>query len=711
MAFSILNLFKRKAKEEAVVEPEPAPRPVEKSSSARLSKTVMPNSTRTVTPQDSMSAPIAQPQSHMAVMPAPAAPRTVAFAPSEPPKPAGLPPAVAVQLEPTVERAVALELADIVGQMPEGWVRPLKGDEPTRRILLKAAELERGMASGKPSVAISSIYQQAPEIFTRTVKPSDTARVMLPFGKVLDQFTALHVRSDQRPEMAVPQVETPFLKVTTEDSERFGIAATPIAPPSVRVEPATAETLAAAEPEALIREKVAPAAPQRISIPLHPGSNGNGNGNGNGSAPAAPRPAAIPATLPPGPAEPAAPTRIPFKLSPTGTGVPATERVPASSGPPVPKSSPSPTASAPARIPFKLGANNGAAANGAATNGAAKKGEPWITKESFDADPAPQLSVMPPPAASTEVSGPMISLALRPIFMSLPPFQLLGDPSDLPDEARVELPFSIVEPQLVTGRVTITPEQFAAGLPEEFRTLFNPTDSAATVSLPLQEVLKNLPTTSLRMRDDQEEQEQGSAFATPFSAKAEEDAKRLKVAAAPIAKPTVVEPAAPAPAPTPAPAPIEPPRVLPAPAPIALTPAAAAKTPRPELQLAPNTDEALDAKSVVAEVGKMPGVKGCAIIFGDGLSLAGDLPEEFKADGLAAMAPALMQKVAHHMGDSQLGALRAMTLTCANAAITFLTHNDLCLAALHSKEELSVDVRERLASIVQELSQTYSQPA
>ena len=45
--------------------------------------------------------------------------------------------------------------------------------------------------------------------------------------------------------------------------------------------------------------------------------------------------------------------------------------------------------------------------------------------------------------------------------------------------------------------------------------------------LPLHEVLKNLPTTSLRMRDDQEEQDLGATIATPFSAKAEEDAKRF----------------------------------------------------------------------------------------------------------------------------------------------------------------------------------------
>lgn len=696
MAFSLLNIFKRKSKDEPAAAPAPAPRAaVEKASGERLSKTVTPNATRTVTPRESSyggSSSAMAATMPASVTPGPAVPRTVAFGPSEPSKPAGLPPAVAVQLEPTVERAVALELGEIVGQMPQGWVRGLQDDEANRRVLLKAAELERGMASGKPSVAIASIYEQVPEIFTRSVTPSETARVMLPFGKVLEQFTALHVRSDQRPEMAVPQVETPFLKVTAEDSERFGVAPTPIAPPSVRVEPATADSLAAAEPEGL-REKIVQGAPPaafplRVPVPA--------NGSGGGLATAAPVARDTPAAAP----APAAPARIPFKLTPNGTGVPATERVPASAGSPVPTSLPK--AGAPARIPFKIGAPSETART---------KADGWITKESFDAENTPAVPVSAPApafATATDDTGVKISLALRPIFENLPPFQVVGDPTDVPSDARVEFPFALVESQLASGRVTLTPEQFAAALPEAYRQLFNPGDSAATVSLPLQEVLKNLPSASLRMRDDQEEQEQGSGFATPFSAKAEEDAKRLKVAATPVAKP-VAQPVAPAPV---APAA---PRVLSAPQPVAPVPLAVipnvAKGNRTELQIALDTDDELDPKGVVAHIGKMPGVKGCAIIFADGLSLAGNLPAEFNTEGLSAMAPALMQKIENHMGDSKLGALRAMTISCANAAVTFLTHNNLCLAALHAKEELASDVRDRLAVAVQQLSKTYSHPA
>src|SRR5205085_9285653 len=109
--------------------------------------------------------------------------------------------------------------------------------------------------------------------------------------------------------------------------------------------------------------------------------------------------------------------------------------------------------------------------------------------------------------------------------------------------------------QLASGRVSVTAKVFEVSLPVSFRGLFKAGEGAMDVALPLQEVLKNLPTTSLRMREDQEEQEAGQNFATPFSAKAEEDAKRFNVAGTtdttlPVTPPTAVEEAQIAAAPT-----------------------------------------------------------------------------------------------------------------------------------------------------------------
>jgi predicted regulator of Ras-like GTPase activity (Roadblock/LC7/MglB family) len=622
MTIPFLSLFKKvkdqalAKKERSVAAPKPVA-PLEKPSSERFSKTVMPNVTRTWPPQD----------------PIEMAARSSALG--------GLPPTVALALEPMVERVISLELADVAAQMPADYIKPIESIDGTRRILLKASEVERGMASGKPAVSLATIYQQVPEIFLHSIAPTDQAQVQLPFKKVLEQFTSLQVRSDQERHQAVPQVETPFLKVTLEDNSRFGTTIEAVETsdlPPVRVEPATAEAFAAAEPEAA--------------------------GNGCAQHPRRENTSAMP-------------TRIPFKLSPNGTGGPAPESVPASSGPSVPTSFPS--APAPTRIPFKMTAPS---------DDLLPKHEPWLTAESLAA--SAETPVAPATESKAEVK---ITLALKPILQGLPPFQLGGDPGSVPAEAQIELPSSLIEPQLAAGRITVTPEVFAAGLPAEYRSLFK-AGEAADVMLPLDEVLRNLPAASLRMRDDQEEQEAGANFATPFSAKAEEDAKRFNIAGTAAAKP-IVTPVAAVEEAQAAAAPVREPFDL---------------LPRNPLQVALDTDEKLDAKGVVAHVNKLAGVKACALMFGDGLSLAGSLPAEYETEGLCAMAPSLMQRIEKHMVETKLGALRGMTLSCVKGAVTFFMHENLCLAALHASGDLASEVREKLTSVVHELSRKYSHP-
>jgi predicted regulator of Ras-like GTPase activity (Roadblock/LC7/MglB family) len=142
--------------------------------------------------------------------------------------------------------------------------------------------------------------------------------------------------------------------------------------------------------------------------------------------------------------------------------------------------------------------------------------------------------------------------------------------------------------------------------------------------------------------------------------------------------------------------------------PVKLPPPPKERTP---LQKALQTEQPVEPKMVVAYVEKMDGLEGCAIMFGDGLNLAGQLPESYQADGLCAMAPSLMQRIENHMVETKLGPLRGMTLSCSSASITFFMHDNLCLAALHKGGSLAPDVRERLDGIVLELSKTYSQPA
>jgi predicted regulator of Ras-like GTPase activity (Roadblock/LC7/MglB family) len=664
LTIPFLSFFK-KVKDQAMAKKEgPAAEakpmaPLQKPSSDRLSKTVMPNATRTLPPQDPFEM-AARSSALGGQMPGPSGGSSTApsgvipFGPAAP-RQRELPPAVALALEPRVERVISLDLGDVAAQIPGDYIKPIESIDGTRRILLKASEVERGMASGKPAVSLATIYQQVPEIFLRSVAASDEAQVQLPFEKVLEQFTRLQVRSDQERHQAVPQVETPFLQVTLEDNSRFGttIEAVETADlPPVRIEPPTAEAFAAAEPEAATNG----------FIQHRPSEKTSGS-----------------------------PTRIPFKLSPNGTGGLAPESVPASSGPSVPISFPS--APEPTRIPFKMTAPS---------DDLRPKDEPWLTAESLAASAEAPVAASPEaeaetPAAPLAESKPevKIALALRPILQALPPFQLSGDPGSVPAETLVELPFSLIEPQLASGRISLTPAVFLSALPEEFRGFFKAGEGAGDVLLPLHDVLKNLPTASLRMRDDQVEQEAGANFATPFSAKAEEDAKRFNIAGPAAAKPTVMPVAVPLPETPAAAAPVRKPFDL---------------LPRNPLQVALETDEKLDAKGVVAEVNKFAGVKACALMFGDGLSLAGSLPAEYETDGLCAMAPSLMQRIENHMVETKLGALRGMTLACAKGSVTFFMHENLCLAALHASDELGAEVRGKLTRIVHELSRKYSHP-
>ncbi|HEV2806404.1 MAG TPA: hypothetical protein VGW57_15880 [Chthoniobacterales bacterium] len=697
MTIPFLSYFKKNKGSEAVVKEappaKPVPPPVEKPSSERFSKTVMPNATRTLPPQDPFEM-AARSTALGGQMPTVAtAPRTISFQPSSPATNGhDLPPAVALAISPQVERVISLELADVVAQMPAGYLKPAESIDGSRRVLVKASEVEKGMATGQPTVSLGTVYQQVPEIFVRKVDPSDASQLKLPFAKVLEQFANLQVRGDQEQHLAVPQVETPFLKVAVEDSSEFGTTMEPlemhVGPlPSVRIQPATAEAFAAAEPEA------ASEAIKKMSAA--PATNG------------------------------AAPKRIPFKFSPNGTDAPAPESVPASSGPSVPNLSPpsapvssgpaieapaavsappeKPAAAAPApvRIPFKM------APAPVLEEEPKPKPEPWLTKESLS-EPS-QAAEQPKTTAAAEeptrTAEVKIALPLLPILKGLPPMQLTGDPSCVPADVRLELPFALIEPQLASGRVSVTAKVFEVSMPVSFRGLFQAGAGAVDVSLPLQEVLKNLPAASLRMRDDQEEQEAGQNFATPFSAKAEEDAKRFNVPATPVAKPEPTAAAIPD-----ASAAAEAPAVPEEETTDAAEEKKTVRSLRTPLQVALDTDEKLDAKGVVARVNKIPGVKACAILFGDGLALAGGLPAELETDGLCAMAPSLMQRVENHLVDTKLGPLRGMTLSCVKGAITFYMHENLCLAAQHADLDLPAETRDRLSRIVHELSRKYSHP-
>jgi len=713
MTIPFLDLV-RKAKEKFEAKRRPAglaplPSVQDKPESDKLAKRVMPYAVRTMTPEPSAPALAAS-----AI-----ATRRISVTRPSAGAPLDLGPRVGVSVDPRGERTLSLALSDVIAEMPNGYLKPHESLDTSRRITLKAAEVEKGLAAGRPSISIAAIYQQAPEIFLHTVQPSDTAVVMLPAKKVIDELSHLRVREDQTAEPIMAQVETPFLKMMVEESAKFG---TTLAPFTTTELPPLPEPVSRA-PAAAEPAPVAAIRPPPTSWPVQP-------------PPVAP---ATSRTIPPPRIQteptrdgsmaritsvaPSAPAENKLEKSlPIGTGGPAFPRVPASSGPPVPPAAP--PAAAPTRIPFQMPPSAVPPKVAAQT--------PAPTPPTTTAPVQETPKVVPVAAPVERTQEPMVVLPLCPILASLPPMQIAGDVTSVPADAKISFRMALIAPQLATGKVTIPPKDFHTALPEQYRGLFLPDIVEAPVQLSLPDVLANLPGDSLRMREDQEVTTPDETFETPFSAKAKEDAERFaqgrKTAlpsAAASSKPEVPKAETPK---------IELPKVAEAEVPkvrapdlqipkvaapkidaakvelsapvdafrVAMGPAAKWETAKPA-EGAPK----FEAKAAIALACALPGVASCSVIFSDGLIIAGNIPDEMHMEGLSAMAPTMLQKLQKHMSETQLGPLSSMTVHGEKSPVTFFGAGDLCLTAVHNGVELSAESRRELGRITQELSRTY----
>jgi len=633
MTIPFLDLFKKLTGRSAPVTNEPAAAPppvraVKKPASERLSKTVLPHATRSFSPPDPFRGAGDTTSARTSTPPLELGARRITTLTPKP-KSSRLPPALARALEPKLERAISLRIADFIDGVPAGYIKPVEILDTAALVSLKASEIEKGMPDKNPTISLSSLYQQVPEIFLRGVLPDDDTRVALPYEKVLGQFKTAHVREDQMRDPTVPQLDTPILKATIQDSERFGTKIEPIETsslPRVPMKPATAESIAAAEPEATVQQTTKSTSSGHPVISLY-------------------SPELKPKSEPPGPG----PTglKIPFDTSPNGTGASASERVPASSGPPVP--TPLPLTPELAKVPFHPPAEK-------------PKAPPTKTEV------APLATKLELASAPAKDETP-ITLSLKVVLQNLPRFQLNGDVSAVSAEDRLTLPLRLIETQLASGRVSISPDVFQAALPEKHRDLFEIDEAKTPVALPLEEVLKNLPATILKLRDDQEGFALDTDFETPFSIKAKEDAQRFAVGKA------------------------------------TEQPAVEAK-----IDVTPAGEKRIDPKEVVAQASALAGVKACAITFSDGLSLAGELPEKIAAQGLCAMAPAILERIAQHVRETKLGSLVAVTIYTSGSALSFFAQRNICMTALHAEGSLPPQTRTQIAELVEKLSRTYAQP-
>jgi predicted regulator of Ras-like GTPase activity (Roadblock/LC7/MglB family) len=341
---------------------------------------------------------------------------------------------------------------------------------------------------------------------------------------------------------------------------------------------------------------------------------------------------------------------------------------------------------------------------------------------------------------------------------NLPAFQLAGELPEIGDDNFIELPYSVIEPQLASGRVAIEPKLFHGAIPEKFRQLFVVDTAGTPVLVPLQEVLQHLPSAALKMREDQEHDEAIDQFETPFSFHAKEDQKRFGKgnleSGTPTEgdKPTATTAAEPMPV-TAAPeipkekvsetAQAESTTAVPPVSDVNPTPEHAADVAKPsasvEVEKQPVEAKAEEkktadqpppaapatvapektvaeaaaksnAKEFVLRVSCLPGVSGCSIGFADGLMMAGNLPPNLGADGLCAMAPSVLQKVEKHMPGTDLGTFTSMTLHCTKSPLSFFMQGNVCLTVLHTDQNLEPVTQEQLVEMTRELAQTFAQP-
>ena len=147
-------------------------------------------------------------------------------------------------------------------------------------------------------------------------------------------------------------------------------------------------------------------------------------------------------------------------------------------------------------------------------------------------------------------------------------------------------------------------------------------------------------------------------------------------------------------------------------APVRPAPTPAANLQDSALQSLFMTEDELDAKSIVRLVSALPGLEGCAVMFEDGLQLAGNFPAESDMEGFSAMAPPFFKRSRNFTGEINLGALHALTLYTERGLVSFFMHEHICLSVRHSSGRgFLPGVREKLEAVTRELARMYATAA
>ena len=274
-----------------------------------------------------------------------------------------------------------------------------------------------------------------------------------------------------------------------------------------------------------------------------------------------------------------------------------------------------------------------------------------------------------------------IKVRLEPVLTDFPPeLETPSIRSLVGTQAEVALPWGLIQSQLVHGRVVIPAEIFCRGLPSDLKPHFAAIDSATEIPIPLREIFVHLPAEAIKLRDDQETDGPEETIPTPFTAHAEEDAKRFREIPA-IATPLANE------APPPK---IEPPRI-------------AFESDSERLQSLFLTDEPLDLTKTIQKVAELPGLKACMLSTINGLKLAGGLEDPDREKAISAFLPHLFQHTRSNLEELRAGALETITLSYRLQQLSTFVQGELCLTVFHDHRPFKPGVREKIQAVISEL--------
>jgi predicted regulator of Ras-like GTPase activity (Roadblock/LC7/MglB family) len=275
-----------------------------------------------------------------------------------------------------------------------------------------------------------------------------------------------------------------------------------------------------------------------------------------------------------------------------------------------------------------------------------------------------------------------IRVRLEPVLCDFPPeLETPSIRSLIETQAEIALPWGLIQPQLVHGRVVVPAEIFCRGLPSDLKPHFAAIDSTAEIPIPLREIFAQLPAEAIKLRDDQETDAPEEMIPTPFTAHAEEDAKRFREIPAIATAPANV-------APQPK---VEPPRI-------------GFERNSKRLQSLFMTEEPLDLTRTIQKVAELPGLRACVLSTIDGLKLAGGLEDPDREKAISAFLPELFQHTRSNLEQLGTGALETITLSYHLHQLSTFVQGELCLTVFHDNRPFKPGVREKIQAVISELS-------